>query len=294
MRTSFILPIAALAALLAPRAHGDPMAVSTDLVYALDTIASPPRAIQTAADLAKTASYFAGETVTATAPDGTVSPVVTSATADGAVAFSSTFDVGGLWTITNDGEGSAVFSVRHALFGTQGAGTAASPLRLVDGDELADLVDAGTAGDGSVFTLADGDTTLFAALAIPAGFRLVEAGDGAWRIVTSANGLQYLATAVEYPFDSQQPGPDRVTRHDRTLAVAYSGDDWARDASASATLTLTPPTGAATVMNLAGTGATPFNFSPPGEWTVTLAMAGGMTRIAHLNVRSEAFLMIVR
>lgn len=224
MRISFILPFAALAALLAPRAHGDPMAVSTDFVYALDTLASPPHAIRTAADLAKTAQYLTGETVTATAPDGTVSTIVSNAASDGLVAFSSAFNAGGLWTIANDVEGSAVFSVRHSLFGTQGAGTAASPFRLVDGDELADLVEAGSAGDGSIFTLADGGGSLFAALAIPAGFRIEEADGDAWRIVTSANGLQYLAAGVPYPFDSQQPGPNRRIGQSKTLPVSYSGD----------------------------------------------------------------------
>ncbi len=289
MKTSFpLLTLAALAALLSPSAHGDPLAVSTDLVYALDTIASPPRAVKTAADRAKTASYFAGDTVTATAPDGTVSTLVSDAGSDGTLALSA-LNAGGVWTLANSNQGTATFSVRHSLFGTLGDGTAASPAKLVDGDELVDYA----AGDGYVFSLADGDSSLFAALAIPAGYRIEETDGGAWRLVTSANGLQYLAAEVSYPFDSQQPGPDRRTGESKTLPVAYSGDNWRFGSSAAATLTLTPPSGAATVMNLSGTGASPFKFTP-GEWTVTLAMADGSTQSAVLNIAGDAFMMIMR
>lgn len=46
-------------------------------------------------------------------------------------------------------------------------------------------------------------------------------------------------------------------------------------------------------MNLVGTGASPFDFSP-GEWAVTLAMADGSTQSAVLNIIGDAFTMVVR
>ncbi len=290
MEVRSITTIAALAACLALRAYGDaPEAESALLQYALDTLASPPRAVKTVADQAKTVPYRAGETVTATAPDGTVNTLVANAATDGAAALSA-LAAGGVWTLANSEQGSATFSVRHSLFGTLGNGTSASPAKLVDGDELVDYA----AGDGYVFSLADGDASLFAALQMPLGVRLESADGGVWRLVASQDGLEYLAAATAYRLDTMQAGPNRTTSKDKALAVAFSGDGWVRAASAGATLTLAPPSGAATTLNLAGTGATPFEFSPAGSWSVTLAMADGTTQTALLDVRSEAFVVVLR
>lgn len=290
MKARSITTFAALAACLALRAYGDAAeATSAVMQYALDTLDSPPRAVKSAADRATTVPYRAGETVTATAPDGTVKTLVADAASGGAAALSA-LDAGGVWTLANSGQGSATFSVRHSLFGTLGNGTAASPAKLVDGDELVDY----SAGDGYVFSLADGGASLFAALRMPAGVRLEEADGGAWRLVASQDGLEYIGAETASRLDTKETGPDRTTSKDKALAVAYTGDNWARSASAAATLTLAPPTGSATVMNLTGTGATPFVFSQPGQWTLTLAMTDGATRTALLDVRSEQFVMVVR
>ena len=76
-------------------------------------------------------------------------------------------NAGGLWTATNSKQGSETFTMRYSYYGTQGAGTTADPAKLVDGDELVDLADAGTAGDGYVFMLIGRDTLLLAHFCAP-------------------------------------------------------------------------------------------------------------------------------
>ena len=86
-----------------------------------------------------------------------------------------------------------------------------------------------------------------------------------------------------FRIDSRQEGPDRRTFVSDVPPVAYSGDEWGGDAAKTATLTITPSSGDATVLTLDGTGVTPFKFSS-GAYTVTLSADGSPTRTAKINV----------
>ena len=290
MRTPTLAILAALAAGLPLFADETPEATSAACTFTLDSMGSP-RALKTAADITalRPATYQSVETVTLVAPDGTVSTVISGASGTGTIALPITA-VGGVWTARSTRSGTATFTVRHSLDDTLGAGTAASPAILVDGDELIDY----TAGNGYVF-VADAWDGLLTALTLPSGYRLEEAENGAWRIVSSPDGCEYAwSGASVYPVDSRLPGPDRVTKRKDALPVAYTGDNWIGDASKASTLTFVSPEGETTTLNLAGTGATPFTLKKSGDWTVQLAMADGSTRDATLTVIGEAFILTVR
>lgn len=290
MRTPTLAFLAALAAGLPLFADETPEATSAGCAFTLVQTGSPV-ALKTVADISalRAATYQPVETVTLTAPDGTVSTLVSGASGAGTVALPITA-VGGVWTAHSTRSGTAIFTVRRSLDNTLGTGTADSPAKLVDGDELIDY----NAGDGYVFE-ADAWEGLLDAIALPSGFRLEAAGDDAWRIVSSPDGCLYAwAGTSAFPVDSRQPGHNRTTKRRAVLPIAYTGDNWIGDAAKAATLTITPPSGEPTVLNLSGTGAQPFDFRTPGDWTVLLAMADGTTRQSTLSIIGEAFTLIIR
>lgn len=86
-----------------------------------------------------------------------------------------------------------------------------------------------------------------------------------------------------YIVDSRLPGPDRKTSTSDAPPISYSGDGWGGCAAKTATLTISPSVGEATVLALDGTGTTPFRFGA-GAWTVTLAADGYPTLAATINV----------
>ena len=258
-------------------------ATSAMTLYLADTRPSP-RAVKTAAEQAELANGTwavtrrDGETVSLISPSGN-STALTSPALD--------LNAGGMWTVENSTQGVATFTVRRSLDGTLGDGTAASPAKLVDGDELRDY----GADENYTFTL-DGVDGLLSRLVLPAGYRLEETGDGVWKIVASADGSQYSWMEIVYPADSIQDGPDRKTSKKKALPVAYSGDDWLGDAAKAATVVFTSPSGTVTTLNLTGTGAQTFTFDAPGKWTVTLTMADGTTRTAVISVSGSLTISI--
>ena len=259
-----------------------PVATSADSSYALDTEGGWPRSIKTAADVAALplAVYRAKDSLVTTAPDGTTTTTAKASECEEALPINA----GGLWTFANPRQkGEASFIVRHSIFGTLGDGTLGSPAKLVDADELADLVDAGTASSGYYFTLYNA-VSLLAGLTVPPGYGLVESGADLWRLDTSADGCRYVSTDVSYPIDSKQSGPRRVTPMQNVLPVAYSGDNWHRDVSKAATLTFVSPSGAETTISRTGTGAAAFTFDTVGIWTVRLSMADSTVREAAINI----------
>ena len=290
MRMQFKAILAAFAVLpMVATADETPEAVSPDFVYVTDTLPSP-RTFKTPEEAAvRPVTCRAGETVTLTAPNGTVTTLVADAPSD--TTATMTVSAGGLWTVENSEQGTATFLMRYSYYGTQGAGTAEAPAKLVDGDELADLMDAGTAGDGYVFTLEGNEASLLDALQVPAGYCLQRAGDSAWRIVSSDDGCEFVGEAVVFMADAKQKGPNRRVKRGSIPPVAYSGDDWAGDESADSTLTLRSPRGVNSVFNLTGTGAYAFSPWEVGSWTVTLTTASG-TQTATVDV-TGGFIMIV-
>lgn len=255
---------------------------SNTITYPLDT-KGPERAVKTAAELSTLplAMRRAGETVTLTDPEGTVTTLVDSSSAVSSVALP--ISAGGVWTVANSKQGTVKFTVRRSIDGTLGDGTAASPAKLVDGDELVDY----SAGNGYVFTC-DGTDSLFFELRLPSGASLEAAGDDAWRIVSSEGGVQYTWAEFAYLLDSAQDGPDRKV-NPAALPVAYSGDNWVGASDKVSTVTFTPPEGSglsSTVLNLRGTGVQTFRFGTAGVWTVRLVMANGKALEAMVTVRA--------
>lgn len=263
-------------------ADGEPLAVTaSDFQYALDSVS--PVAVKAAADMPATLWRASDDVVEVVAPDGT-SDTVSGDT------WSPT--AGGLWTLRRKGQGlaqdTAFFTARHGLFGTQGAGTAASPAKIVDADELVDL----NAGDGYVFAL-EGADGLLADLRLPAGGQLDDAGNGLWRLATLPAGCLYVGSAVAYALDSVQPGPDRKARTHDTLGFSYTGDNWSRTTSAASTLTFVAPSGASEVRNLTGTGIASVRLREPGLWRVSLAYAGA-TLASEISVAADGTAIIMR
>ena len=289
MRTRY-LAIAAAALRFPALADETPEATSSACAFAFDP-AGAPVALKTASDIAslRPATYQPVDTVTLVAPDGTETTVVSGAPSAGTAALPITA-VGGVWTAHSSRSGTATFTVRRSLDSTLGAGTAASPARLVDGDELVDY----NAGDGYVFTL-DAWDGLLDSLTIPSGVRLEELDGGAWSLVSSSDGCEYAwAGAASFPVDSRRLGPDRTTKKADALPISFSGDHWVGDPSKAATLTIVPPGGETSTFALAGTGAQPFTFGKPGDWSLTLAMADGTTRQAVVTILGEAFVLVVQ
>lgn len=288
--------ILAAGAVLPLLAADTPLAeTSAAFTYTIDTRPSP-RAVKTAAELAGIAdgtwkaTRRAGETVTLVSPSGarTTLAAAGSAAADTILPLNA----GGVWTVENSAQGKAVFTVRRSLDGTLGDGTAASPAKLADGDEL---IDCG-AGAGYTFTL-DGADGLLSRLAVPPGFRIEEADGGAWRLAASADGSQYAWEETAYRADSAQEGPNRKLKKREAPPVAYSGDDWAGDLSKAATVTFTPPEGSgleATTWNRTGEGAESFTFNAKGVWMVTLTFADSTTRTALIDIQTSGLFIVVR
>lgn len=268
-------------------ATGGIVATSVATGYCADSMPSP-RAVRTAEDASTLwqATRRAGETVTLKSPMGTTSTLIAANSA--ATSAALPLNEGGLWTVENSKQGMATFTVRHSLYGTLGDGTVASPARLVDGGELVDY----SAGDGYTFTLNGGDS-LFAALVIPAGYRLEEVGDDKWKIVSTSDGSQYVWAEIAYAADSEQEGPRRKTQLKLMLPVSYSGDNWVGDDTAAATVTFVSPKGIETVYNLIGTGAQSFDAWESGVWTVTLVTAAG-TQTATVTVTEPGSILIFR
>ena len=247
-------------------------------------------AVKTAADQTEFASRSvtrrAGEMVKLTAPDGTVTTLVDgSSGATGATLPS--LDAGGVWTLSNSRQGTVTFIVRRSLDGSIGAGTPASPARLVDGDELVDY----GAGAGYTFT-AEGSGSLLSEIKLPEGFAMEKVGDGVWSLVSSSDGRLYTWAQIAYRADSRREGPDRMSKSTAVPPVAYSGDDWLGAASKASTLTFVSPDGTETILDKTGTGAQSFTFDKPGHWTVRL-VAGGTTRTADILIR-DTFTVIIR
>lgn len=289
MRTRYLAIVAAASGFLA-FADEMPEATSSACAFAFNPTGAPV-ALKTQADISalRPATYQPVDTVTLIAPGGTETTLVSGASAAGTVALPITA-IGGVWTARSSRSGTATFTVRRSLDGTLGVGTAASPAKLVDGDELVDY----NAGDGYVFE-ANAWAGLLDALVLPSGFRLDEQDGGAWSLVSSSDGCEYAwAGAASFPVDSRRLGPDRTTKKADALPIAYTGDNWVGDPAKAATLTIVPPGGEISTFALAGTGAQPFTFGKPGDWSLTLAMADGSTRQAVVSIIGEAFVLVVQ
>ena len=282
-----IISALCLATALGASADETPLATTQQAcAFAFDSLTPQPFRVA-ALSPATVLPYLSLQAVKATAPDGTVTTLASAGNTAGTVDW--TPSAGGVWVLENSVEGRALFSARHGLFGTQGAGTASDPLKIVDGDELADLIQSGTAEEGSVFTT---DPLLpAAAVILPAGWAVSRTAQGLV-LAESTGGLLFEGPAATLGFDSRQPGPDRRIHAKEALPIAYSGDGWDGSETASSQLTLVSPREQTTELPLTGTGAHPFQFSP-GLWQVSLA-ANGKTDVASIFIVPEGTCMFLR
>ena len=294
-RCEMIFAFAAVVVMAALPANADTLVAETasPCVYTADTRPSP-RAITTTEEFTaittgtKKSSWRQGETVTLTAPDGTETTLANAGSASWSGALP--FNAGGLWMAQNSRQGAVSFTLRHSFFGTLGDGTAASPAKLVDADELVDY----SVADGYVFALTIDESSLLAALKVPTGFGIAKMDGGRWRLVYSPDGLVFdSGVTLSYVADSRLPGPDRKLRAANTMSVAYSCDNWIRNSQTASSLTLTRPSGASTASSPVGTGVVPVDFDEPGDWTISL-VAGGRSLTSIVTVTSAGLFLIIR
>jgi hypothetical protein len=204
---------------------------------------------------------------------------------------------GGVWTLVSRREGEAVWTVRYGLFGARGAGTAEEPAKIVDDEELVDLVQDQTASSGYVFTLC-GIPTLLDTLVVPTGYLLTPSGADGYEMreadQADPSGAVFASSAVTAFFDTELPGPDRRAYVKESVPVAYSGDWWRLPtATGASTLTITPPSGAAQTTSLTGTGTEPFTGETVGKWKLSLTV-GAETVDAWVTLRGKGFQVFIR
>ena len=229
--------------------------------------------------------YGAEATVMVTAPGGVVTTL--PAAVDGTNYWTAA--AGGVWTLENSKEGTATFAVRYNA-GEQGAGTEASPWKIVDNDELAGL----SISDGFTFVL-EGPVASFSEMERPAGYAVTSGSNGSYSFVAATDGAAFVAQTMAFPFDSKQPGPDRtVMGKDKVLPFAYSGDDWGGDSTVPSTLTFVSPSGASHNEECLGTGVVEYQLKEPGTWTVTLTGDGVTTLTSIINYEGGGFILVVR
>ncbi len=266
---------------------GDPSnACSFDLDTAGETISVKTLATPVALTVRQ------GETITATA-QGRLIPAVLVESAATTGVYPWTPDAGGVWTLENPGAGTAHVSVRYSLFGTQGSGTTADPMKIVDDEELADLVSDGAAGAGTVFLLKG--TASLGDLVPPSGFAVEDLG-GRYRLQASGTAGQLFASYPgAFPLDTRQPGPDRIATRRDVVQIAHSGDGWKREvASATSALAVTTPSGTSTNFPaLSGDGAVSLRLNESGLWSVALSPSSSQALAGTITVGEPATVLSV-
>ena len=277
--------LAAVAAVAACTA--DTVAVSDAYTYPLDTCASP-RFVKTSDELGEFAAgtwrttWQTSDTVTLTAPDGTVQTLVADAASAGFTAL--TPDAGGVWTLCNASGGTFEIAVRHSLFGTEGDGTAANPLKVVDEDEISAL-DVASLTEGFHIELCGPGSVGLGSLSLGEGLVLVGVGDSTWRVATApGDGVAAVGATVVWRLDSR-PSPLAV-KTDVELAEFEAGS-WRATWRAGDTVTLTAPDGTARtlVADAASVGSAVLEFNAGGLWALTNTVQGN----AAITVRHSFF-----
>ncbi len=284
-----ILTCALAAVCFAPfAARGEDEAIAVaELTFAIDTTGAAP-SVKAAADVPVPLSYPKGHSVTAMSPDGVESGLEG---ANGLCLWSP--NAGGIWTLTDSYAGSVRLSVRHSVTGTQGSGTVASPAKIVDEDELIDLVAEAHVTNGYVFTmcgeLAPSDVEW------PAGFAVQPAGDGLWQLAESSGGLLFTSPEANCIVQSDTPGPDRHVQKGTPIPpVAWSDDGWTGYGAGGGTLSFVSPKGVtAREETLVDDGALPFVPNESGLWTITLTH-GGETSVAKVRYLDPSLILVIR
>ena len=269
----------------AARAEGEAIAVA-ELVFAIDTTGAAP-SVKSAADVPVPISYPKGHSVTVISPDGVESGLEG---VDGLCRWSP--NTGGIWTLIDSHAGSVLLSVRHSVTGTQGSGTVASPAKIVDEDELIDLVAGSPVTNGYVFAmcgdLAPGDVEW------PAGYAVLPAGDGLWQLAETPDGLLYASPEANCIVQTDTPGPDRQVQKGNPIPpVAWSDDGWTGYGIGGCTLSFVSPKGVtAREETLVDDGALAFVPNETGLWTITLTH-GGEASVARVRYLDPALIISI-
>ena len=138
MQLRSIISALCLTAALGASADETPLATTQQAcAFAFDSLMPQPFRVASLSS-ATALPYLSLQTVKATAPDGTVTTLASAGNTAGTVDW--TPNAGGVWVLENSVEGRVLFAARHDLFGTQGTGTASNPLKIVDVEEISDLI----------------------------------------------------------------------------------------------------------------------------------------------------------
>ena len=288
MTRKFIVAAAVLAASTVLRGEETPLAVSEDYSFSVDT--------KGGVVLVKTAdavplSFGNAQKLTAASEDSaSVQTLIESAEGSGEYAW--TPETGGYWFLTNSTEGAATFLVRYSLFPeTQGKGTADDPVKIVDGEEIAELIEAGTLAEGSVFSL--GGMASVGGITVPEGLAIEGLSDGIYRFTAVDDGMLYRSSAKAFIVDSKKSGPDRRWRLGQSIGIGYSGDNWTGAADAQSTLEIVSPSGTVEEKVFSGTGVDGFDPAERGVYKLTLTGAGGKLE-SRISVLAAPLMMKVR
>lgn len=293
MKRSIVLAIAATTALVV--ANASPVASGTtpasfDLKETSDsyTIGADSQSVNIPI------AYVKGETVTVS-HSGSVTTPVSAAAASGSYLWNP--DAGGVWTLSDDGEGTVEFRVHYSLFGIGDTGTAEKPAKVMDADDFAEtvaLLDT-SAKDGFTFAI-DEECPSATGFVRPSGYAVLDLGDGVYSLAESSDGRIAGSSWGVYAVDTRKPGPNRTVKSwSELLPFAYSGDGWSRaNVTAASTLTFSPQSGEATSESFTGEGAYSYAMPENGSkvWTVTLTGDGIDTLTSRINL-SEGITIIV-
>ena len=247
-----------------------PLAVSGDCRFSVDTKGG---VVLVKTTDAVPLSFGNAQRLTAASEDSaSVQTLIESAEGFGEYAW--TPEAGGYWFLTNSTEGAATFLVRYSLFPeTQGKGTADDPVKIVDGEEIAELIAAGTLAEGSVFSLSG--MASVGGIAVPEGLAIEGLSDGIYRFTAVDDGMLYRSSAKAFIVDSKKSGPDRRWRLGQSIGIGYSGDNWTGAAGARSTLEIVSPSGSVEEKVFSGTGVDGFDFAERGVYRLTLTSAAG-------------------
>lgn len=287
MITRLSLSVSAVLSAVALQA-GEPLYTSTNVTAVLDTSGSPYAVLS--ADDGATVTYRSGEAVSVVSADGTATPLLEAQDGRGTATWLP--DAGGVYVLSNSVSGTAVFSVRYSDFGTEGTGSSEDPVKIMDNEEISDLVDSGKLSSGMLFSLQSPAVSIGGSSCVD-GYCVQAADDDMYMLVESSDGVRYSGRSVSSFMETMSPGPDRRIRLRDVAAIAYSGNPWIKGADGASTLTLASPSGADTEHTFSGTGAVAFCPDEKGVWTVTLT-AGDTVLTGNVSVLPRQFAVIVR
>lgn len=294
MKRSIVLAIAATVALAVAKAS--PVAsgttpVSFDLKETSDSYTIGAGSQRANIPIA----YVKGETVTVS-HSGSVATPVLAAAASGSYLW--TPDAGGVWTLSDDGEGTVEFRVHYSLFGIGDTGTAENPAKVIDADDFTEtvaLLDA-SAKDGFTFAI-DAESPSAAGFVRPSGYAVIDRGEGVYSLAESADGRIAGSSWGVYAIDARKPGPNRTVKSwSELLPLAYSGDGWSRtNATAACMLAFTPESGEATSVPLTGEGAHLYSIEDSSSKVLMVTLSGdGIDALTSCITMTGGFFILIR